>query len=75
MLLYVHPVQIIIGTFFEINHNSLLKIKCTIFFTGIVSAAMSMVFLEPRTRDEDIDDETRPLLQHNNSPTDGIRTN
>ena len=64
-----------IGTFFEINHNSLLKVKCIIFFTGIVSAAMAMVFLEPRTRDEDIDDETRPLLQHHNSPTDGVRTN
>ena len=46
--------------FFSIKHTSLLEIKCTIFFTGIVSAAMAMKFLEPQTRDED---ETTPLLE------------
>ena len=38
--------------FFPISHTSLLKIQCTIFFTGIVSAAMAMMFIqEPQTHE------------------------
>ena len=48
--------------FFTISHTSLLKIKCTIFFTGIVSAAMAMMFIqEPAETPET----TSLLRQHN----------
>ena len=40
--------------FFSTSHTSLLKIQCTIFFTGIVSAAMAMMFIqEPQTHERD----------------------
>ena len=55
------------------SHTSLLKIKCTIFLTGIVSAAMAMMFIpEQQTRDgyKQLQD------PHNSedSTTDGTRT-
>ena len=65
-------------TFFYINHNSLLKIKCIIFFTGIVLAAMAMSnykFLqEPQIRTHD--ESTHRLLDNmpnRDSSTDDTR--
>ena len=57
--------------FFSTSHTSLLKIQCTIFFTGIVSAAMAMMFIqEPQTHERD--DETASILDKHNSARDSI---
>ena len=65
--------QLIFNTIY--SHTSLLKIKCTIFFTGIVSAAMAMMFIpEPQTLDG-TGEHTRLVDHSQDSTTYSTRTN